>query len=362
MLQENVGRRPKLRQTRRLPTSLSQNTVRDNKAVCAEPPRGELFAIFGSVRAGVLALLRATTMLLCERTSAGGERNQHAGSEPHALRLRSQGDLEPSRPDEELHSVFVSEWRILRTRTICPCSSHWLAESIHPVERSTEASVATSRCARWLIGGDLPHGEELRPRWSSSDARDVGGGGRRRWLQTRLRRGGVPHGVSPRSRSAALPRIRDCSRDSCEQLAHADLEVRGALWRVAPLSSISSASAEFQRESRARREATEKETRHRCRALAFQCLCEHGLACGGEAANAEMEEEGQEGERDGRHRMEDLEEAKLCLESASDDANNDGPKVETKAQEGPGVPRPWRGRLLRSASAQNSFSPWTTQV
>ena len=122
---------------------------------------------------------------------AGGERRQHEGSESRALRLR------PNHPDEELHSKLVSEWRILRARTIRSCSSHWLAESFHPVERCTEASVATSRCARNHFGGYQLHGEELRQGWKSSYARAVGGGGRRRWLQTSLPRRGVPHGVAP---------------------------------------------------------------------------------------------------------------------------------------------------------------------
>ena len=96
--------------------------------------------------------------------------------------------------------MLVFEWRILRSRTIRSCSPRWLAESLHPVEMSTEASVCTSRCASNHFGGHPLHHEELRLR-----------------------------------------------------------------------------SAEFQREPRARLEATDKEeTPHPCRALAFRRGCEQG--------------------------------------------------------------------------------------
>ena len=52
-------------------------------------------------------------------------------------------------------------------------------------------------------------------------------------------------------------------------------------------------------------------------------------AWAGEAPDAKTEEEGQEGGPDTRHRMEDVEEAELCSESASDYR----PKVEDKAEE-----------------------------
>ena len=38
---------------------------------------------------------------------AGRELRQHEGSESHDLRLRSEGDLKPTRPDDELHSVLA---------------------------------------------------------------------------------------------------------------------------------------------------------------------------------------------------------------------------------------------------------------
>ena len=67
------------------------------------------------------------------------------------------------------------------------------------------------------------------------------------------------------------------------QILRSDSQVRGALWRVARLPrSSSSASAELQREPCARREATENETRQ------------------------------------------------LCLKSASDDANDDGPRLRPR--------------------------------
>ena len=224
MLQQNVAPQPKPRQTRILPTcgtSLSFDAVQDKAVHSAAAglwnPLSTSLNTLRDLREH--SSYRATGMLLWERTRCW------RGAPPAStlFSFDHKAISNPPGPMKNSHSVLAREFcgiRTIRKRQLAMSR-----EISSPVEMCTEACVATSRCARNHFGGYLPHGEELRPRWRSSDARDDGGGGGRRRLQTSLRRG-VPHDVVPRCHSAALSRIRGWSRDSCDQFAHADSQPR----------------------------------------------------------------------------------------------------------------------------------------
>ena len=165
MLQENVAPQPKVRQKRRLltcGTSLSQNAVQDNKVVPA---------------AGFWNPLPRRFVEISSRSSGTrSARGPGAGGESHALRLRSQGDLEPSRPDEQLHSVIVSEW-LARFAHAARTGSRNLFSQVKGVQRPVLLRLAAP-------GTTLEETYHMVKRFDStpSDARDVGGGGRWRWL------------------------------------------------------------------------------------------------------------------------------------------------------------------------------------
>ena len=186
MLQYNDAAQPK-RQTRRLPTcgtSLSQ-------------------AVHFAIRCGHSSWSAGAAALREDQVLEGSPE----GSESLTLRLRSQGDLKPPRHDAELHSVLAREQRILRARAIRTGSRN-LATQLkgvqcccvslrqEPLWRRPPTKMV--KCFDKLVVMEVEEDDDAwRPVFGEE---------------------GVSHGVVPRCQLAVLPRLRGCSRNSCDFL------------------------------------------------------------------------------------------------------------------------------------------------